>query len=147
MKIVSKTEMVEKSVNKYEAFDGKLFDYYSDCEEYEQEKLEEKLVAIEQCEELEGYAPFGCGESNDNHGYKWFRPKNEEEIAILQEVYGEDARIWESDIGKWICVEISDGDAWSYDLHDMIDYARKVLDKLGFDMTVTKRGEENARQE
>lgn len=139
MKKIEKIELVERSVVKYIADDGLEFDTEESCKEYEQAKNERKLIQIEQCEQANGNPMFDGCEHMEYNEYIWYRPKNEEEIAILEAVYGTDCGFSSDDIGKWICVENCDDSAWKSCLEDGIEYVKTILDRLGYTMTVTRK--------
>lgn len=139
MKEVTKIELVEKSVVKYIADDGTEFATLRACTDYEQTQNEKKLIQIEQCEQAKGNPMFDGCEHMEYNEYIWYRPKNEQEIAILEAVYGTDCSFSSDDIGKWICMEVCNDSAWKSRLEDGIEYVQTVLDRLGYTMTVTEK--------
>lgn len=76
-----------------------------------------------------------------------YRPKNEDEIEKLSDAFcGVYYRDFDASmIGKWLCVEVDSNDDLSNitTLDEAIAYASDVLSKLGYDLTVTKRGDDN----
>lgn len=140
MKMIEKVELVEKKVAKYIAFDGKEFSSRNDCITYEEWKNRENLSQIEQCEEANGNPNFDGCEHMEYNDYFWFRPNSAEEIELLNKAYStDDCGIDNSDIGKWICVEICNDSVWFSRLDEGIDYVRELLEKLGYEMTVTEK--------
>lgn len=140
MKTVEKIEMVEKKITKYVAEDGTEFFSYTDCARYEENKNREMLNQIEQCEEARGNPNFDALEHMEYSNYFWFRPKNEQEIELINKVYPtDDYRIDNTDIGKWICIEVCNDSIWHSRLDEGIQYVKNMLDKLGYEMTVTEK--------
>lgn len=140
MKRIERIELVEKPIVKFVADDGTEFDHERACKEYEHAKAMEKLVCIEQCEELEDSPNFDGGECYESHSYTWYRPKDAHEIELLNDAYGNSFR--EDMIGEWICVETDSGDdfLWVTLLEDGINHAKYILSKLGFDMVIAAKG-------
>ena len=145
MKEVKKIELYEKHVIKYVADDGTEFDHEGTCRRYEYEKALEKLSVIEQCADIEGCPNFDGGECYESHGYTWYRPKNEQEIEMLNNAYDnpyDNYGQFNNDmIGEWVCVETDDADdfLWVTTLNNGIRYAKHILEKLGYDITITKK--------
>lgn len=140
MKTVEKIEMVEKKIAMYVADDGTEFSNSNDCMNYEKRKNRESLTVIEQCKDAEGNPNFDGIEHLDYYDYFWFKPKNAEEIELLQKVYpASDGGIDNSDIGKWICLETCEDSNWYSRLDEGINYVRELLHRLGYEMTVTEK--------
>ena len=126
MKSIQVEQLVPKTVFKYEARDGRIFDYSWECESYEAQLDEAALMEIETCSEINGCAPFDGGENMEYHSYRWFRPKNEDEIERLKTIYGED-KFCNADIGHWLCIDSGDyGEAWVSTLDASISYAKSM---------------------
>lgn len=140
MKMVEKVEPVEKKVAKYIAFNKKKFSSRINYITYEKRKNKENLSQIEQREEANGNPNFdGCEHMEDND-YFWFRPNSAEEIELLNKAYPTDYYgIDNSDIGKWICVEVCNDSVWFSRLDEGINYVKKLLGRLGYEMTVTDK--------
>lgn len=144
IKKITKTVTKEATVKVYVAFDGAEFDYESDCRDYENNKKEEILSTIERCYAADGCQPFDGGMHGQRGFYRWYRPKNETEIDILKRLFKDrDNILTYNDIGEWCCVEfISMDDAkWWYTLSDSINHAVPLLEKLGYDVKITKKEE------
>ena len=122
----------------YIADDGTEFESKWLCEEYEFEKLRKPLLdKLQKSVELEYFANFDGQEHAENHDYQWYFIRNEEDVDVLNRVYGD--KIDNSYIGKWINVESNDeGDAWISDIDDGISYATTVLTALGYKVEITK---------
>lgn len=82
--------MTIKTVEVYEARDGKTFETREACEQYESElkkaesiaQLRQSVDAIEHI--LSSCAPFGYGYvDTERYEYCWFKPKNVEEVINL----------------------------------------------------------------
>lgn len=146
MKKIEKKEMVEKIIPKYIADDGTEFTDEKECGRYERQIALEWLSVIETKPEAEGSPNFDGGECYESHNYIWYRPKNEQEIELLQAAYYDDGTVNFHDemIGHWICVEIDCADdfLWVTTLDDGIEYARELLSRLGYDMVVTAKEEQ-----
>jgi len=125
--------MVPKDILVYIASDGTEFESDDACIDYEQRLKEAKALSdIEQCESLEGYPPPAGGDYNENHTFKWYRPKTVEEMDILRNIFC-DCSFSDKNIGKWHCVEENeDLDAWVADEDDITGYIKEVYEKLGY---------------
>lgn len=139
MEILQETRLVEQTITRYKASDGRVFDDPRFCADYERLCTKAKLKVIEQCEEANGSPNFDGSEYPDHHGYTWYRPKNQEEIDLLNAAYGnfDYGMLSEKHIGTWVCVEDGDDYAFVSALEDGIAYAKEVLRRLGYSMTVT----------
>ena len=148
MKIKTRKEMQlrEVEINTYIADDGTMFDDFNKCENYENQlkisDLRKKLNQIQTCEDLRGCTPLDGGEYMEYHDYVWYLPKNQEECDIITEYYGLEYSVL--DINEWVCVECCDSDypkedSWSMPLIDSIDHIKAFFDKLGYDVTISKR--------
>lgn len=148
MKIVKTQEQVTytKEVVKFVAEDGTEFEQEWRCRDYEREKAIDALGKIANSPpELDGFAPFDGNENMEEHSYRWFYIDSEETLESINEAYALDQyqTLGESELGEWVCIETNDcGDAWFSRLSNCIDYAKNVLGKLGFEMTVTKKEEQ-----
>lgn len=128
----------------YVAKDGKEFNSETDCINYERQlraqELEAKLNDIEENTDAEGWTPLDGGEYMEWHDYRWFRPKNMEEVEVLNEVFKiAYIPLDEAAIGQWICLEIADDDIYDTYLENSLDHIHAFLDKFGYDVTITKR--------
>ena len=132
------TKEVTEDVVEYKAKDGTIFDRLVDCEDHERKLDLMALGDIKTCKALDGYRPFDGEEYTNMHNYTWYLPTSSEEIKKLKEAFP-GAMFTNDVIGHWICVE--DSDYWSYatTLDDCIAYARKILDHLGYEMTVSPK--------
>ena len=148
----TETKMVPQVETVYIAEDGTEFTTANRCQSYEN-KLQRKrgmaaIADIETCDALKNCMSFDGGlyYSEDDRTY-WYRPKNEDEIEKLNDAFcGAYYRDFEASmIGKWLCVKVdSDDDLSSITtLDESIAYASDVLSELGYDLTVTKRGDDN----
>ena len=135
--MVKETRIVEKTI--YIASDGKEFTSRRDCAAHEDTLLDEKIQKIIRCVSLDGYPPFDGGEHMEHHAYRWYYPVSTEEIDLLNARYP-DLYIQYSEINRWICIECNDDDcAWYSILSDCIDYARNILEKLGYEMIIERK--------
>lgn len=144
MKVVTREKLVPKQVTEYIASDGRVFNSALECSSYEIASRIEKLGGIETNIPAEGYPPCNGAENMESHSYAWYHPKNAEELSMLLSAYEiTDAPL--DCIGDWVCIETSEYDdsAWICSLHDCIEYVGRLLDHLGYDMTVIKRGTAN----
>jgi len=144
MKEIYKKEMREVETTIYVACDGMEFISREECIKYEREwfnqNLLEKLEKIETCDALDDYMPFDGREHQENNTFRWYRPKNKEEIAILQEIYNPSSifALSEDFINQWICIESEwadlpdPGESWVYTLDDCIEYMSRSLKRLGY---------------
>lgn len=134
------TETFTREVPKFRASNGTVFNSQIDCMEYEAELARDDIKDIETCLGLKNFPPFNGGEFSEWHHYRWFRPNTEEDIERLHASFL-DADISKNDIGSWICIETDDSDCfgWAYSLEESISYAKRVLDKLGYEMTVSPK--------
>ena len=138
MKLIEKTEKVEHKVTYYVAEDGTEFKHSYDCEKYEMTILEEKLAGITQCKAREDYPPFDGGDHSEWCKYRWVYPRDENDIELLNELFG---GIGNDDIGEWLCIEDTGDDFYVTPLKNSTMYATKLLDGLGYEITISKKGE------
>ena len=136
-KILRTEETIVREKIIFIANDGKEFVDRLACQHYEKELTFKKVNEIIEKADLDS-PNFDGGENYESHNYRWYRPKNKEEILLLINAYGEEVNIGITDIGKWVCIETdcSDDYVWITTLEDGINYARSILDKLGFDMEI-----------
>lgn len=150
-----KTETVSRTV--YVALDGRKFNDKSECVDYEAainraskfKILKAKVDAIECIEN--SYAPFGYSYIDDErYEYRWYRPKNQEEVDALNSFFNINIECNGSDdkvIGEWVGVEI-DGDYDSYTgkedvyvISSLDSSIKKLVDfyaALGYDVKIEK---------
>lgn len=118
----------------YVAKDGKTFPYERDCLNHEErlDEIEKFTVLKERADKIEcikdGKAPFGCHFVPEDiykyewhkHNYRWYRPKNCDEIDTLNKFFGINIQkdTNEKDpfdiVGEWICIG-TDSDYETYD--------------------------------
>ena len=141
MKEIERKQLVEKTTRVYVACDGKEFYYREECIEYENRVLVRTAMQVEHCEEIRRCPNFNGSDAYDEHDYIWYHPKSVEDCELLEKAYGDYCKDFKKCIGKWICVEIGyDGvGSWLSTLDDGIEYARNILDKLGYRMEVHKK--------
>lgn len=142
----TQTKTYVETTYTYIAEDGRKFYCEDECRRYEA-SLEFEKLNIEMCKDAFNLPNIGNKElSFDIYDYSWYRPKSAEEVDVLNRKYG--VRILDSDIGKWICIgaDVDQGmgitDSYYTTLSDGIDYAKQLLDKLGYELTI-KEKEEN----
>ena len=146
MKIKTTKEMREIEVTTYVAVDGTEFKRREDCYTYEDElkrkELESCLKNIEESLEAEGYTPLDGCEYYEYHSYRWFRPKNIEEIKVLNDFFGISyGELDETNVGEWVCIEESDNDAYTANLKDSIEHIQTFLSKFGYKVTIEKEND------
>lgn len=132
------TKTVTENVFEYKAFDGTIFGNPRECREHEDALIMKKLDEITVCHGLDGVRPFDGNEYSCNSDYTWYYPKSIDEIEALKEVFS-DADFTDDDINHWICVESGDGYAFSVSLDECINQAKYILNKLGYEMTVSPK--------
>lgn len=142
MQEIKKRVVESRMVSKYIAEDGKEFDNSLACEIYETALFRQRAnEQVEFCRELDDHPPCYGNEDYDSREYRWYKPKNREDVQILKAAY-EDGLFSDSDIGRWICVELTTyGRCRSTALNDCMEYLNKILVPLGYEMTVQKRQE------
>ena len=139
------TEVIVQEVKRYVAEDGKVFHNEADCKRHEyllsRKGLEEKLVKIECCKEVEGRTPIDGAEYMDCHEYYWYRPKTREEADVLEAWYNVCVGICDGEVGNWLCIEVSDDYALPMPISDSIINVKRLFGSLGYDVTITKKEE------
>ncbi len=135
MEIKKRKVYEEKEVDMYVAFDGKEFEQMSICEAYEEEltnKLLDESPDIVKCSKAEGNMPFGGSEYSENNIFKWVKPLNEKGVELLNQLFGYSSlsSFDINDVGKWLCLEISDDDVYCSYLEDNLEYVKNVCQKL-----------------
>ncbi len=141
MKEVIKPTIINTNKKVFVAEDGTEFEYSEQCIAYERKQQLKELEQIEQCPEAEYQPNFNGSENMEFHEYKWFRPKNVEEIEKLNKYIGGNSNLTSDNIGEWICIEEGNYDTWASTLNEGLEYARTLLGNLGFDITITEKRE------
>ena len=133
-------KVVFQDVTVYIADDGTEFKNRWDCERYERERVYKPLLEkLQRCKELDGYPNFDGQEYADHHDYCWYFIRDLDDLEILVKVYPESIDVDSRYVGKWICIEEDDdGNGWSSTIDYGIEYATKVLAKLGYKVEITK---------
>jgi hypothetical protein len=129
-------KLIEKEV--YVASDGTEFNNEYDCKAYEKDLLY-KSLNVQKLETDIDYLPFCNCSDDDDSSYTWYYVKNEEELNRLIELY--ECEVEEIDkYPEWVCIEEYRGeyedDNYMHKLSDSIEYAKTLLNKLGYTMTV-----------
>lgn len=139
MQIKTTKEMREFSVITYIACDGTEFTTAWQCEEYEKKLLEHNIAEIETNPQAKNWTPLNGCEFSESSTYRWFRPKDEEQIKLLNEFF---ELSWNplttGDIGKWICIESTDEDNYVYTLNESIGHITNFLARFGYKVTIEK---------
>lgn len=143
MKIKTTKEIREVEVQTYVADDGTEFKHLNDCYQHEdnlkKQELEACLKGIEENLAAEGFTPLDGCEYYEYNNYRWFKPKNIEEVEALNNyfniVYG---RIDKDDINEWVCIEESDYDVYIAHLRDSVEQIQKFLSLFGYKVTIEK---------
>ena len=137
MEIKTTTQMVKVNVQTYIACDGTEFERAWQCEEYERKLREKNIEKIETNDEAKDFIPLNGCEFCDNNIYRWFRPKDEEQVQLLNEFFDPySVRLTNDDIGKWICIESADEDSWVYSLDESIEHIKNFLSTFGYKVTI-----------
>jgi len=132
----------QKTVTKYIAEDGMQFDTEWQCEAHEKE-MAVREIGCKTCDELIDKPNFDGGEYTGHNDFTWYYPKSTHDIDKLRKAYHDEFHEISYDlIDTWICIESdSDGCFWVTTLDDGINYAKNILEKLGYEMVVNKKGE------
>ncbi len=138
MKEMMKPTTISQNIRVFVSDDGTEFEYLEQCIAYERKQQLKEIEQIEQCPEAEYQPNFNGSENMEFHEYKWFRPKNSNEIELLNLYAGENACIDDTSIGKWVCVEIGEA-VWISTLDEGIEYVKTLLGNLGFDITISEK--------
>lgn len=120
-----------REVTIYIAIDGTEFLTQKECMEYEQ-KVEEFILKLGKIKHFPDFdqrsgSSFDWGEHNKNYTYRWYKPKNKEEIKMLQQVYDPRPNLSDDLVNQWICVEsqwsnlCSLGESWGILLIIVLD--------------------------
>ena len=127
----------------YIADDGKEFVHKSDCIQYELDKAREEAKGkIITCDELEGKPNIDGGEYVEHHGYTWVFVRNGEDAEMLNRMFLLDYDDFSCHIGQWVCVEESEDSSWLSNIENGIKYAKELLDKLGYNVEITRKDEQ-----
>ena len=150
-KKIKETVTVDRTI--YIAEDGTEFEEYRACELHEKNlrkiKMLDALQLIERKESLDDRTPLDGGEYYESHDYRWYRPKNIEEINILNELFNIEDRyvLTDIDIGEWVCIENFDisrcdyNDTYVYPLKDSIHHIKWFLKQFGYEISIEEREE------
>lgn len=141
MRTETKNKLVKKVVTVYVSEDGKEFNSESECIMYEERIRRSCLETIHECKEADNFPPFDGCENMECNSYRWFRPENKEQVSMLNYCIEQKDKIGDSCIGKWVCIEFDYRGTpyWSSTLECCIEYAKDLLGKLGYNITVTPR--------
>lgn len=148
MKVVERSETVQRIITVFAAEDGTEFDNFEECAVYEDSYRRAKLHKnVECCPEANGRA--NCiGKSRDPCGeneYEWFRPKSKEDIDLLNSVLndGKD-QLSLSHIGQWVCFESMPHNGFRRlsSLDEGIAYVKSLLGALGYDIAITEKSKD-----
>lgn len=124
----------------YIADDGTEFEDRQACVDYEDTILQAVedhfMERITNCPELVDFPPFDGGEHSEFNKYLWIKPDNEEDVCDIVRVYGDGYGVNNRIIGSWTCLEIGDGYVFATTLNESVDYARKVLKELSYEMII-----------
>lgn len=133
------TETVKKTI--YIASDGREFPTAASCAIHEHSIRSDllKRSGIETCKKANFYACFDGDEHLANNTYRWYRPQNADELALLRGAYPDIAeRLDKSLIGKWLCVEQNCyGEVWLSTLDDGFAYVKNLMNRLGYDCEIS----------
>ena len=147
-KKVTKTVAVDLTI--YIAEDGTEFNDFYQCDMHEKNLLREKqleaLKSMEYKECMDDVIPLDGREHYESYDYRWYRPKNIEEIELLNDFFKvEDSdTLTEVDIGDWICFEncdISRCDADSTYISLLSDCVRQIkwfLEQFGYKISINQ---------
>lgn len=143
MEIKVVKEMREVEVTTYIAVDGKEFKSLDDCYQHEdnlkKKELESCLNGIEENLAAEGFTPLDGCEYYEYHNYRWFKPKNIEEVEVLNDYFGlAYGPLDKDDIDEWVCIEETDDDAYTAYLRDSIRQIQTFLSLFGYKVTIEK---------
>ena len=150
MKVKREVRTIEKAVMVYTAEDGKEFFSERECREYEnQTLLAPKIAAAEKLriEELNGVIPLVDYEAVAEYStYSWYEVKNEEEYEVLDDAYGGDVCV-PKNYPEIICMESTGGeaymgDSYCYMLSEIRETTEKFWEKMGYEVMLTKKAEE-----
>ena len=130
--------VVCRDVTVYIADDGTEFKYRGECLTYEWEKFKKPLLEkLQKCDEASGMPNCNGGYVSDCNGYDWYFIRNQEDVDILNDVFGVD--ISDTHIGEWVCIETDEGcDTWFTPAREGVQYATELLTKLGYKVEITK---------
>ena len=68
--------------------------------------------------------------------------KDEEDAELLNRMFLLDYDDFGCHIGQWVCVEESDDSSWLSTIENGIKYAKELLDKLGYNVEITRKDEQ-----
>ena len=131
---IRETRLVRQEIVRFKANEtGKEFNTEKECTDYEARRrvLAEQISHIEHCAELDGCSNCDGGENYESHDYKWYRPKNKEEIDVLNEYYEGERQLYDDCINTWVCIDLRD-DVIDYytTIEDGLSHASFILEKL-----------------
>ena len=152
MEVKREKIMVEQTVTKYIANDGREFFCEDNCKRYE-EKLR-RDVKLEEAEKLrirklDGVVPITRRlEANEDHKFIWYKVNCEDDFKIITEAY-DDNRYNENKLfgsvayPNILCVESNGflqytGDAYGYWLDEMRSATETIWASFGYRVTLEK---------
>lgn len=145
MKKVTETVMTPIEHTTFVAEDGTTFQNEWSCRDYELDIATRALTAradVVWNDAAEGWSPFssdadGYGDSN----FVWFKALTKDGLEAVAQAY--DCTIT-ADVGKWVCLELHDGEVFTSLLDNDMEYVVNLCDKLGIDVTFTERAGKEA---
>ena len=143
MEIKIRKELKETEYKIYVSTDGEEFYSEHACMQHERnlhrEELAEKLKNIEENVDVRDWTPLDGCEYTEYHDYKWFKPKNIEEVNVLNEYFDIHYRpINETMIGQWVCLEITDDEVYVTSLESSLRHIPAFLEKFGYKVTIKR---------
>ena len=139
MKVITREHKYTTTV--FVAEDGKEFNSEAECRNYERDNRKEILLSkLKECKEASGYIGFGDMYGSEDHDYRWFYMRSEEDVENLKEAFGfSDYDMGCVNIGDWVCVESTYDDDYITTLYNGIDYVQRLLGHLGYDIEIKPR--------
>lgn len=139
-------KIVEREETVFISDDGLEFNNPGDCNKHERmiklNKFNEEYPVAKKYPQNPGHyavPPFDGDQYNRDHWYQWIYIENKTDFETVVDVYGAETELKESDIGKWVCIEMDhNGQIWVKRLDDCIEYVSHILKQLGFKMTINK---------
>lgn len=132
MEIKQKKVIERKIKTIFIANDSTEFENMQECMDYECKIMDALLKEsgdVLENKDAEGHLPFDGEEWYSEHSYRWFKVLNENGLELLNNAFG--IVVDNSDINKWICLDISSDDVYVTYLSNSLEYAENMKKIFG----------------
>ena len=144
MREETRTKMIPDTKKVFIAEDGQEFTDEIACQRYEMQLLRDQRSGdLLFCKEADGWCNCNGAENMDYHHYSWVFVRNDTDAELLNRMYDCEYDSFEEHIGEWVCIEqTDDDDFYLTSATQGIKYATSLLEKLGYEVKITRKDEQ-----